>query len=211
MKVMVFSAHPDDETLGAGGTIAKHVKNGDEVKLCIATSAFEPKWSRVAVKRAREEALNVKKILGIQHIEFLELPATKLDTIPKTEIIDKYKKIIYDFLPKIIYTPHICDLHNDHKVVFECVLVASRPVKECPIKKVLAFEVLSSTEWGALSNNNLFNPNKIKALKAYKQELKTWPHPRSIKAVESLARYRGASVGMEAAEAFMLIRENIEL
>ena len=217
MRILVFSAHQDDETLGAGGTIAKHVKNGDEVHLGIVTSGYKPKWTDEILKLNKEEALKVKEILGIKHIYFLNFPAIKLDTVPKQDLNDSFIKIINNFQPEIIYTPFSGDIHQDHREVFQSVLVATRPVKNCPVKKVLAFEVASSTEWGAFSNKEVFKPNvfvdisdtlqiKIKAFKAYKRQI---PHPRSIEAITIYAKYRGINVGMEAAEAFMLIRENV--
>jgi LmbE family N-acetylglucosaminyl deacetylase len=218
MKVLAFSAHQDDETLGAGGTLAKHMKAGDTVRLCIVTSGYKPKWTKEVLKLNEDEAFEVQKILGIEQLYFLKFHAAQLDVTPQQELNDIFIKIINDFKPEVVYTPYIGDIHHDHRAVFESVLVATRPVKGSPVKRVLAYEVASSTEWGALRQEQVFNPNvfvditdtldiKLQAFQAYKRQVRTWPHPRSVAAVENHAKYRGTCAGMDSAEAFMLIRE----
>jgi len=218
MKILVMAPHPDDEVLGCGGTIAKHNNEGDEISLCIVTKAYTPDWSEEFIKNRTYEIKKSKGILGINKTYFLDLPTAKLDTIPQKEINEKISAVVNEAKPDIVYLPHKGDLNKDHRLVFESSLVALRPVIH-RIKKVCSYETLSETEWG--QNSEQFIPNvyenisktfenKIKALKAYKSELRQYPHPRSLKIVKALARKRGSEIGVEYAEAFMLIREIIE-
>lgn len=215
MRVLVVAPHPDDEVLGCGGTIAKHVVKGDEVHLCIVTKAYTPDWSAEFLKNREKEIERVKGILGIKQTHFLNFPTVKLDTIPQKTLNDSMSDILNKVMPDIIYLPHNGDLNKDHRLVFEACLVAARPVKH-KIKKLLCYETLSETEWGIPSN--LFAPNvyidisdtiekKVEAMRTYKSELKQPPHPRSIELIRVLARKRGSEVKVNFAEAFMLIRE----
>jgi len=217
MKVLIIAPHPDDEVLGCGGTIAKHVKNGESVFLCIVTKAYLPDWSGEFIKNRPKEIEKAKKILGIKKTYYLNLPTAKIDTIPQKDLNEMISKVVDEVKPDIIYVPHKGDLNKDHRLIFEASLVAARPIKH-KIKKILSYEVLSETEWGQIIEN--FNPNvyvnisstfnkKIKAIKAYKSELKKSPHPRSIEIIESLAKKRGSEAGVKFAEAFILIREVI--
>lgn len=218
MNILVLAPHPDDEVLGCGGTIAKHTSDGDEVNLCIVTKAYPPEWPKEEVKQRKEEALRANRILGTKKTYFLDLPTVKLDTIPQKELNEAITQVVNKLQPEIVYIPHGGDLNNDHRLVFSAAMVATRPKPPLTIRRVLCYEVLSETEWAAPFVENAFMPNvyvdisktlatKLKAMSEYKSELKEFPHPRSLEAISALTKMRGATIGVEAAEAFMLIRE----
>ncbi|ODS41272.1 MAG: hypothetical protein A7315_02040 [Candidatus Altiarchaeales archaeon WOR_SM1_79] len=217
MKALVIAPHPDDEVLGCGGTIAKHSKQGDEIYLCIVTKAYIPDWSEEFLKNRLKEIEKANKILGIKKTYFLDYPTVKLDTFPQKELNDSIFKVIVEVKPEIVYIPHKGDINKDHRLVFEASLVATRPINY-KIKKILSYESLSETEWGQPIEP--FTPNvyidisdtiktKIEAMKAYESEIKQYPHPRSLEMINILAKMRGGVVGLNAAEAFILIREVI--
>ena len=218
MNVLVIAPHPDDETIGAGGTIAKHVANGDDVYLCIVTRAYSPDWHEEVIKEKRKEVLEVSKILGIKKTYFLNLPTVKLDTIPQKELNDHIFGIINKVQPQIVYTTHRGDINKDHRLVFDATMVATRPIPGRSVKKVLSYELLSSTEWTSSLPERIFVPNvyvdisdtlkdKVKAFSLYKSEVKEYPHPRSLEAISIFAKKRGTEVGLKAAEAFILLKE----
>jgi len=218
MNILVIAAHPDDEVLGCGGTIAKYAKHDNNVYLCVVTKAYLPDWSKEFLKNRPKEVEKANKILGIKKTYFLDYPTVKLDTIPQKELNESIYKIIKKVNPEIIYVTHKGDLHKDHRIVFESVLVSSRPMDN-HIKKILSYESLSETEWG--QEFGAFKPNvyenisdtlkiKLEAMKAYKSELKKYPHPRSLESIEYLSRKRGSEICIDYAEAFMLIREICE-
>jgi LmbE family N-acetylglucosaminyl deacetylase len=219
MKALIIAAHPDDETVGCGGTIAKHVENGDDVYLCIVTEAYTPDWPEKILKTIKSEIGNVCKILKIRKTFFLHFPTVKLDTISQKQLNDSIHDVVTKVKPEIVYVPHKGDLNRDHRLVFEAALVATRPVSEHKIKRLLSYETLSVTEWG--NPIEAFTPNvyidisdtiktKIEAVKAYKSQLRSYPHPRSLPVIEALARKRGSEIGVRFAEAFILIRELVE-
>lgn len=208
--VLVFAPHNDDELLGAGGTLLKLSKKGYEVYVCEVTAG--PTSLRI-----QEEAKNAHKLMGVKESIFLDLPSCKLEGIPKTQINDEFCKVVKKVQPEIVFIPHNGDMHLDHRWVAEGAMVAVRPLEAPFIKKVLAYETLSETEWNTPSVNNAFIPNiwvdiseevngKVEAMKCYQSQLHDFPHPRSLEAIRALAQYRGSTVGVHAAEAFMLIR-----
>jgi LmbE family N-acetylglucosaminyl deacetylase len=218
MKVLIIAPHPDDEILGCGGTIAKHVSGGDKVYLCIVTKAYPPEWAEQEIQERREEVLRVNKIIGVKKTDFLDFPTVKLDTIPQKELADSISRVVNEIKPEVVYIPHRGDANKDHRLVFEAAMVVTRPKPTLGIRKVLCYEVLSETEWAAPFVDSAFVPNvfvnisetletKLKAMSEYKSELKEFPHPRSLEAISVLAKMRGATVGVEAAEAFVLVRE----
>jgi len=218
MKVLVIAPHPDDEVLGCGGTIAKHSKQGDDVYLCIVTKAYPPDWPEDEIEERQEEVLRVNKVLGIKKTRFLDLPTVKLDTISQKELNDLIAQVVNEIHPEVLYIPHRGDVNNDHRLVFDAAMVATRPKPGSLTRKVLCYEALSETEWGKPGMENAFIPNvyvdisetlevKLGAMSEYKSELKEFPHPRSLEAISALAKLRGTSVGVAAAEAFMLVRE----
>lgn len=217
MKILIIAPHPDDEVLGCGGTIAKYSIIGDQVYLCIVTKAYTPDWSEEFIKNRQKEIGKSNKILGIKKTYFLDFPTVKLDTISQKKLNKAIYKVVSEINPDILYIPHKGDLNKDHRLVFESSLVATRPIDQ-KIKKVLSYETLSETEWGQPIEP--FIPNiyeditetfrdKIEAFKSYKSEMKIWPHPRSLKIIEALAKKRGSEAGIKFAEAFILIREII--
>ena len=218
MNILVIAPHPDDEVLGCGGTIAKYKKKNDTIFLCIVTKAYTPDWSEEFLKNRPKEIAKSNKILGIHSTFFLDYPTVKLDTIPQKELNDAILKIINTVKPEIVYIPHKGDLNKDHQIVCESSLVALRPHNH-KVKKILSYEVLSTTEWGSPSES--FAPTvyvdisdtfsiKLEAMKAYESELRSYPHPRSLQGMETLARKRGSETGVEYAEAYKLIREFCE-
>jgi len=217
-KVLVIAPHSDDEVLGCGGTIVKHVSRGDEVYLCIVTKTYPPEWPEDEIKRRKEEVLRVNEILSIIKTHFLDLPTAKLDTIPQKELGDSITRIVDELKPDVVYIPHRGDVNKDHRLIFDAAVVATRPKPDSTIRKLLSYETLSETEWTAPFVENVFIPNlyvdisetleiKLKAMSQYKLELREFPHPRSLEAISALAQIRGASIGVRAAEAFMVVRE----
>lgn len=215
-KVLVIAPHPDDEVLGCGGTIKKHAAKGDEVYVCYGTKAYAPDWTEEFIAKRVEEIKEANAVLGVKKSYFLDFPTVKVDTVPQKEVNDKIFKVIKEVAPEVLYVPHGGDLNKDHQIFFEASLVASRPVPGASIKQVLSYEALSETEWGRIMEP--FAPTvyqditdtlqgKLKAMEAYKSELREFPHPRSLKGIEILAQKRGAEVGVSAAEAFVLIRQ----
>jgi LmbE family N-acetylglucosaminyl deacetylase len=218
MKVLVIAPHPDDEVLGCGGTIARHTAEGDKVYLCIVTKAYPPEWTDDFVKNRPKEVEKVNQILGIKKTYFLDFPTVKLDTVPQKDLNEAICKVVNEISPDILYIPHQGDLNRDHRLVFESSLVAARPGNQ-KIKKVLIYETLSETEWGQAIAPFIPNvyvdisesfPKKIEAMQVYRSEVKPYPHPRSIEAIEALAKKRGSEIVTGYAEVFMLVREILE-
>ena len=211
-KVLVVGAHPDDEILGCGGTVAKHVNRGD---LVISIIACEGHSVRALVNKSQhqEQIVKANNIIGVKEIKLLQLPDQGLDMLPLTKIIDPIISIVREFQPNIVYCQWGGDVNRDHKLLFEATLVATRP-SEKYIEEIIAFDTASSTEWGYPRS---FVPDtwieitdtldlKIRALAEYKTEMCDYPHPRSLKAIENRALAWGNECVMHAAEAFMTIR-----
>lgn len=223
-KVLVFAAHPDDEVLGCGATIAKHVKQGDEVHVVImAEGATSRDKKRDRGQRSSElselaeAAHKAKKILGYSSLDLYDFPDNRMDSVDLLDVVKVIEKHIDSVQPAIVYTHHVGDVNVDHKCIHEAVVTACRPLPEHPVKTLLFFEIASSTEWQTPGSASHFAPNwfrdvsdtlavKMEALNEYSIEMRQWPHPRSLSAVESLAKWRGASISSEAAEAFVLGR-----
>lgn len=224
MNVLIIAAHPDDEVLGCGATIAKHAKMGDEVNVVIlaegATSRDEKrnrKHRSKDISELSQAADEAKKILGIRSLTLHDFPDNRMDSVDRLDVIKVVERHLDKHQPTIIYTHHAGDLNIDHQIVHEAVTTACRPSLGLSVRTLLFFEVASSTEWRTPGSSRAFEPNwfvdisdtlalKLKALEEYRIELRAWPHPRSVEAVTHLARWRGATVGMEAAEAFVLGR-----
>lgn len=213
MKTLIIAPHPDDEVLGCGGTISK-ISENCKVDLCIVTSTYSPEWSDEFRERRKVEINEAADILGINNVFRLELPTVKLDGIPQRKINDKISEIVEEQNPERVFIPHQSDLHKDHRIVHESALVACRP--QSGVKKILAYETLSETEWG--TDRESFDPNlyidiekyfedKFEAMKAYKSELKEPPHPRNIDTIKALSKKRGSEAHLNSAEAFEIVRE----
>lgn len=219
-RVLVIAAHPDDETLGAGGAILKHLDNGDQVTVFIATDGVTARHDKTDLQQ--QAAKKACDILRVNDLRFGGLPDQRLDAMPLLEVIDPLYRLVKELQPEVVYTHHGGDVNQDHRVLFNATLVAVRPVNQNPVKEVLCYEVPSSTEWAPPFASWAFLPNvfvdispfvekKIEALLSYshtfQSEIPPYPHPRSPRAVENYCRKRGVEVGMQAAEAFMLIRK----
>jgi N-acetylglucosamine malate deacetylase 1 len=218
MNILVIATHPDDEVLGCGGAIARHVARGDRVEVAIVTRGAPELYSEDQVNALRKELHAAHSILGVSVAHFLDFPAPKLDQVPQHELADSLAARIREYQPEAVYIPHRGDLHSDHRAVFQSALVACRPIGKPSIRRLLSYETLSETEWSAPIGEEAFLPNvfidiadflekKKQAMAAYRSQLKEFPHPRSLQSVESLARLRGGTAGFRAAEAFQLIRE----
>jgi LmbE family N-acetylglucosaminyl deacetylase len=220
-RVAVFAAHGDDEVLGCGGTISRHVMHGDEVSIVIfadGETSRSGRKSKVAIVRREGAARKAANILGASNVFTHQLPDNRLDTLPLLDLAKLAEKYVAELRPDTVYTHHAGDLNSDHRRVHEAVVTACRPQGDRPVRRLMFFEIPSSTEWRAPSAGAAFIPNwfvdisavlerKIDALKVYGSEMRPWPHPRSYEGVTHLARWRGATVGCEAAEAFVLGRE----
>lgn len=220
MRVLVLAAHPDDETYGLGGTIARHVHAGDQVSVLILTDGVTARHDRIELQKAA--ARKACAILSVTKVHFAGLPDQRLDDMPLLEIIRPISEALEKLQPHIVYTHHCGDVNQDHRAVFAATLVAVRPFGDSPVRRVLCYEIPSSTEWGPPFSVWAFLPNvfvdiretmetKLRAIEAYREtfqsEVKPFPHPRSLEAVRIHAQWRGISVGMQVAEAFMLVRE----
>ena len=224
-SVLVVAAHPDDEVLGCGGTIARHTDEGDQVHVLIvaegATSRQQQRDRNQAIDELSalaQAAQQAGVILGASGVELLDLPDNRLDSLDRLDLIKQIEERIERHQPQVVYVHHAGDVNIDHRRLHEAVVTACRPTPGQPVRRLLSFEVASSTEWQPPGSAPAFQPNwfvdissqwprKREALEAYASEMRPWPHARSLEALEHLARWRGAQVGVEAAEAFCLLRQ----
>jgi LmbE family N-acetylglucosaminyl deacetylase len=224
MNILVVAAHPDDEVLGCGGTIAKHAAAGDEVHILILAEGLtsrqplrEREKSAGGTGELAAAARKAGDILGVKSMQLHDFPDNRMDSLDRLDIVKKIEASVMQVAPQIVYTHWAGDVNIDHQIVHHAAVTACRPLPGTTVESILCFEVPSSTEWQAAGSAPPFVPNwfvdvsaaldaKLRALEAYRSEMRPWPHPRSIAAVTHLARWRGASVGVEAAEAFMLGR-----
>lgn len=217
-NVLVFAPHPDDEILGCGGTMIKHIEAGDEVYVCIATKGCMPLFSTESVNKTRSEALECHKSIGVKKTFFLDFPAAMMEKVERYEMNGKILDVIKEVQPDIVFIPHWGDMQKDHQMVADACMVALRPKYEPKVKSIFSYETMSETAWNAPNVQNEFIPNvfvdisdtlnkKIKALSVFKSQLSEFPDARSLEAVDALAKYRGALMHFKAAEAFMLIRQ----
>ena len=218
MNILVIAPHPDDEILGCGGTIAKHVAKGDDVYVSIVTRGMAPMFPQELVERTRSECRRADSFLGVKETSFLDFPAVKLEEIPRSEFNAAFIKLIQKVKPHIVYLPHYGDMQLDHRMTVDAAMVALRPKYEHVVSRIYAYETVSETGWNIPNTVNEFIPNcyndvsgylekKLKALAMFETQIADYPDARSLKAVEALALYRGTTVGVAAAEAFVLIRE----
>jgi LmbE family N-acetylglucosaminyl deacetylase len=224
MKVLVIAAHPDDEVLGCGGTICRLSREGHDVHIAILgegiTSRFVKREhaDQSLVKILHERSMEAAQFLGAKDVTLFNLPDNRFDAVPLLDIVKLIEETIDKIAPEVVYTQHGGDLNIDHERVYRATLTATRPVSGSLVQKVYAYEVPSSTEWAFQSFAPLFRPNsfldigdtldsKIEALKLYDSEVRDFPHPRSPEALRALARRWGSVAGLDAAEAFELVRE----
>lgn len=221
-SVLVVAAHPDDEVLGCGATIAK-LSRQQPVRIAILGEGISSRYNRRqdadrrALDRLQEQARAAAKTLKAASVEFGGLPDNRFDEVAFLDIVKQVERWIAAHKPRVIYTHHPGDLNIDHGLTFRAVLTATRPQAGCPVEEVYAFEIASSTEWAFQRIEPPFRPNvfvdvsstlelKLKALRAYAGEMRPFPHPRSREALEAIARRWGSAAGIGAAEAFELIR-----
>lgn len=221
-SVLIIAAHPDDEVLGCGGTIAKLAQQGAQVHIAFLADGVGARGSDATSEATELSARRVAAqtachLLSAQSVHFDDLPDNRLDSIPLLDIAQRVEALIAQHRPTIVFTHHAGDLNIDHRRVHQAVITACRPQRRHPVRILLCFEVPSSTEWQPPGSGVAFEPNwfvdisltlerKLAALDAYAAELRDWPHPRSRQGVEHLARWRGATIGCEAAESFILAR-----
>ena len=224
MNVVVIGAHPDDETIGAGGTIAKHVDNGDNVFIILFSEGHKPIQPKL-----KEQAYKMLKVFGINknNLFWLNCKSGQFDLESKLKVNSKLVDIISKIKPKVVYTHFFGDTHQDHRFVFDSTMVACRPSHKIRgikskeswnrVEKIFCYEIPSSTNWSGRINDN-FNPTeykiiskkhltkKLDAYNCYKDEVRSGKHPRSLNSLKTVAEFRGNSVGEDFAEAFVLIR-----
>lgn len=221
--ILVVAAHPDDEVLGAGGTVARHVGAGGEAAVLIlgegvtSRSAERNLAPQAAVATLQGQAIEANTVLGVKVVRFGGLPDNRFDELNLLELVKTVENVIEELVPSVVYTHHPGDLNVDHRLTFQAVLTATRPVPGGTVRELSVFEVPSSTEWSFGRIGSAFCPNlfvdisetlerKLRALERYTGEIRPAPHPRSVEVVRANAVRRGAAVGRPAAEAFELVR-----
>lgn len=216
-RVLVVAAHPDDEVLGMGGTIALHAGRGDRVRVLVVTDGSSAQYPGDAETRARkeQEALRAARELGVEDYVHLDLPDMRLDTVAHVDLNRVVEEHVRDLRPAIVYTVQP-DVNRDHRALFDSVAVATRPTPGQPVRRLLTYAPTSSTEWTP-APVSWFVPNwfvdvtstierKVAAFACYETELRPYPHPRSERAIRATASHYGASCGCEYAEPFVLVR-----
>lgn len=216
-NILVVAAHPDDEVLGAGATIARHARKGDNTYVVYTADGEGARGHLNSLEARKTAARKAASILGVKETFFLDFPDNRLDTVSLLDVTQAIEKIIDDISPSRIYTHYPRDLNIDHELTARAVLTACRPQPGIAVKEVLAFETLSNTEWSGPLSGLEFSPNyfvncaetldlKIEALRCYEAEMRDFPHPRSYEGVKALALYRGVQAGYTSAEAFQILR-----
>jgi len=212
MRILIFAAHPDDEVLGMGGTIKK-LSRQNQVHLCVVSEGATAQYVDEKMIQIRKESCKKSsKILGITNITFLDFPDMRLDTIPHLEMNKSLEQIISKIKPEMVFTTPNHDLNKDHQIVFDSTLIATRSTTS-NVKEILSYELPGAVKTPFLHNRYVNISKEIKykinAFKMYKSEIKNFPHPRSIKAIENLSIQRGIESGLKNAEAFQIIKSII--
>jgi LmbE family N-acetylglucosaminyl deacetylase len=220
MRILAIAPHPDDETLGCGGALLKHKSQGDSINWLIMTRGHEPQWSREILVQKEQEIADVNKAYGFDNLFRANLPTIRLDTLALDELINSIREAISAANPDIVYLNHYGDVHSDHKAVFEAAMSVLKPFYSArhAVKRVLSYEILSSTDAAPPAPDRAFIPNiftdiskfidrKLEIMALYATEMHQYPLPRSLDSIRALARLRGSTIGTEYAEAFSLVRE----
>ncbi|MBR4918828.1 MAG: PIG-L family deacetylase [Bacteroidales bacterium] len=217
-NVLVIAPHPDDEILGCGGTMLKHIAEGDNVYVCIVTHAAPPIYKEGASANIQKAAKQCHNMMGVKETFFLNFPTVMLETVDRYKINDAILNVEQSTKADVMYIPHYGDMQKDHQIVADACMVAARPKYKHRVLKVYGYETMSETAWNAPNVQNEFIPNtyvdisdflekKKEALSFYGSQLNPFPDARSLESIDALAKYRGALMHMNAAEAFMLLRE----
>jgi len=218
-KISIITPHPDDETLGCGGTILKHCADGDSISWFIMTGMTEKQgFNSPAIKQRQEEIKSVSQMYGFSTVHNLNLPTARLDALPLGDIIKAISTVLVEVKPRTIYLPNRSDVHSDHRVVFQAAWSCCKTFRFPFIRRVLMYEIPSETDFAPALPETAFFPNifsdisqylekKIEIMREYRGEMEEHPFPRSEQNIRSLATIRGATAGVEYAEAFMLLKE----
>lgn len=221
--ILVVAAHPDDEVLGCGGTIARLTEEGHDVYVAILGEGITSRYDKREqadqgmIKDLHGRSRQTSKLLCVRELCLYDFPDNRFDTVPLLDIVKTVEKLISQSQPQIVYTHHCGDLNIDHVITHRAVMTATRPVENCSVKEIYAFEVPSSTEWAFGQFQPIFQPNvfvdiiatletKIQAMQIYESEAQPFPHPRSAESFRAIAQRWGSVVGLKAAEAFELVR-----
>lgn len=221
-NILVIAPHADDEILGCGATMSKEISKGNNVYVLICTNAHvgaPDLFSEELINQVRGEALEAHRLLGVKKTIFLDFPAPALDQYPRYKMSNEIETVVRKYEIDTVFLPHRGDCHKDHAIVHDCAMVACRPLANCKVKHVYAYETLSETEWGEPIAADFFVPvkyhtftvkefkPKLEAMDCFKSQLYPFPASRSLDAIEALAKYRGCTVSALRAEAFAVLRD----
>jgi len=218
MKTLVIAPHPDDEILGCGGTMLRRRAEGGTLAWLIVTKiSLDDGWPEAMIQERKKEVSKIGEFVGFNKIYNLDLPAAKLDTLPIQELVDKFSEVFRDFQPEEVLLPHCSDVHTDHRIVFNAVAACCKWFRYPSVKRVLAYETISETDFG-LDQTESFKPNfyidispyidiKMELMSIYQSEMGDFPFPRSARAIRAQASLRGMASGCDSAEAFQLLKE----
>lgn len=215
-KILIVAPHPDDEVLGCGGVMKKYSED-NSVYVLVVTRGTPKLYNDDKIANVRNEARESHKILGVKETFFFDFHAPDLDITSRADISRSISKLLNELQIDELYLPHRGDIHHDHGIVFHAGLVAARPVGNYSVKRIFTYETLSETEWAAPFSDDAFIPNhfvnieqqmqsKLEAMQCFKSQVRPFPSTRSLETIETLAKFRGATVGFNRAEAFMVIR-----
>lgn len=217
-RIVVFAAHPDDELLGAGGTIARHVQAGDEAHAVVVADGAGSRYPDELATTLEKQAHRAAEIIGFASVRFLALPDQRLDGVPLIELTQRLESVLDEICPAVVYTHFPEDVNVDHGRVARAAWTACRPYRLPGLRRFAVFETPSSTEWAWPLNDTALQPNlfidvtstlhiKVAAMECYETELREYPHPRSSRALRERAAFWGSHVGQFAAEPFRVLRE----
>ena len=220
MRVLVIAPHPDDETLGCGGTLLRHKESGDQISWLIMTKGHEPGWSAETLTSKEAEIEKVTAAYGFEQVFRAGFAAVQMDRLALEDVIRGVREVIDEARPACVYLNHAGDVHSDHRVTFEATMSALKPFNTARhgVHRVLSYETLSSTDAMPAAAGQSFVPTvfnditrfierKLEIMSLYATEVQAYPLPRALESIRALARLRGSTVGVEYAESFMLIRE----
>lgn len=222
MRVLCVAAHPDDEVIGVGGTLAKHAAEGDEVFVLLLGDGEMARYETLTLEaeagraRRRDDARRVGELLGFESVRILDFWGNQLDKEPFIDVVRAVEDEIQQIRPTVVYTHHFGDLNMDHQLTARAVKTATRPFADSTVDRVLSFETLSSTEWAMPTAETAFQPTvavdiepyleqKEEALTIYEDEMRDRPHPRTIDSIVQNGLLWGDKFGLHAAEPFVLL------